>query len=313
MHPVPAIGTSSCTQLTWLDQIFVLLHNSHTDPCLRLARQRILGLIVCLCLAPACCLVVDAAPVITNAPASRTNNAGTTAVFSVVANGEAPLGYQWYWNGTNVLSDGGKVSGAQSATLVISNVLVGDAGSFTVVVTNALGSATSAPPAILTVTLSITADGALFSDDFARLADPGPLPPWVVQSGNWAVTRGSLRAGTNAPQRYGYAYITNTWTDYSVEGRIQFSAANAWGGGIGGRLNPGTGAHYAAWIYPDGSLRGSNVLQLIKFHTWTNFGYRGSSGVAMAKAGLAAVGTDWHSIKLAFQGNQIAVFYDGIR
>jgi hypothetical protein len=157
----------------------------------------------------------------------------------------------------------------------------------------------------------MTAGGVLFSDDFTRLADPGPLSPWVVLSGNWAVTGGALTGGTNPIQSHGYAYIANSWTNYSVEGRIRFSSPNAWGGGIGGRLNPATGGRYAAWVYPEGSLGGSNVLRLIKFQTWTDFGYNGSSGVAMAEASLMATGTNWHTVKLAFHGDQIAVFYDG--
>jgi hypothetical protein len=151
----------------------------------------------------------------------------------------------------------------------------------------------------------------LFSDGFARLTAPGPLSPWVVQSGNWAVTGGALTAGTNPVQSYGYAYITNSWTNYAVAGQIEFSSSNAWGGGIGGRLNPATGAHYAAWIYPEGSPGGSNVVKLLKFQTWTTFGYEGTSGAAMAKANLAETGTNWHTVELAFYGNQIAVYCDG--
>ena len=167
--------------------------------------------------------------------------------------------------------------------------------------------------AVATVALAINGTGLLFSDDFSRLADPGPLSPWVVQSGTWAVTGGALMAGTNTSQSYGYAYLTNRWTDYAIEGRIQFPAAGAWGGGLGGRLNPTTGAHYAAWVYPDGSPGGADVLKLIKFQSWTSFAYNGSSGAVMAQVSLAATGTNWHTVKLAFYGKQIAVYYDGTR
>ncbi len=53
------------------------------------------------------------------------------------------------------------------------------------------------------------------------------------------------------------------------------------------------------------------MLKLIKFQAWTSFGYNGTSGAAMAEARLAATGTNWHTVKLAFNGNQIAVFCDG--
>jgi hypothetical protein len=80
---------------------------------------------------------------------------------------------------------------------------------------------------------------------------------------------------------------------------------------LGGRLNPATGAHYAAWIYPEGSPGGSDLLTLFKFQTWTTFGYQGVNFVPMQQVSLAAVGTNWHALKLAFQGNLITVSFDG--
>src|SRR5947209_6202376 len=90
-----------------------------------------------------------------------------------------------------------------------------------------------------------------FSDDFTRGTDPGPVAPWVVQVGSWTVTGGAMQGGVNPQQTYAFSYITNTLTDYSVQAQIRFSTTSAWGGGIGGRLNPTTGAHYAAWVYPE--------------------------------------------------------------
>ncbi len=52
------------------------------------------------------------------------------------------------------------------------------------------------------------------------------------------------------------------------------------------------------------------MLKLVKFQSWTNFGYNGSSGAVMARASVAVTGTNWHMVKLAFQGNRIDVFYD---
>ncbi len=89
------------------------------------------------------------APFLGTDVASRTNLAGTTATFSVVAGGGTPLSYQWF-NGTTALTDGGKISGSSSATLSITNVLAADAGSYSVTVTNSLGS-TNSSTAVLTV------------------------------------------------------------------------------------------------------------------------------------------------------------------
>jgi uncharacterized repeat protein (TIGR03803 family) len=82
-------------------------------------------------------------------PVSRTNLFGTTAFFSVGAQGTAPLSYRWRKNGTN-LSDTATISGSATSSLTLSNVFFSDAGSYQVVVSNLSGSVTSAV-AVLTV------------------------------------------------------------------------------------------------------------------------------------------------------------------
>ena len=84
------------------------------------------------------------APSLTVQPHSQTVAAGQDITFSVVAMGDQPLACQWWRNGTNSLTDGDDVSGATSGALTLTNVQVADAGDYTVVVTNAYGSVTSA-------------------------------------------------------------------------------------------------------------------------------------------------------------------------
>jgi uncharacterized delta-60 repeat protein len=110
-------------------------------------------------------------------PASRTNDAGTTARFEVVAGGSEPLSYQWF-KGATPLANQGNVTGATSPALTVSGVLKPDEGAYRVVVSHAFGSVTSTvatltvrDPFILvppmaanltvgqTVTLSVTAGG----------------------------------------------------------------------------------------------------------------------------------------------------------
>jgi hypothetical protein len=159
------------------------------------------------------------------------------------------------------------------------------------------------------VTISVSSGDVLLADDFSRAADPGSLTPWIANSGDWTVSGGAI-SGTNNPLLYANAYVTNVWGDYRVEARVRF-APGAFGGGIGGRVNAVNGAHYAAWIYPEGSPGGSGVLKLVKFQDWTVFAYNGALGAAMAEASLAAVGTNFHTVKMAFRGNRIAVYFDG--
>ncbi|MHB8521179.1 MAG: immunoglobulin domain-containing protein [Limisphaerales bacterium] len=82
-------------------------------------------------------------PLIVTQPISQTSQPGTTANFSVMVTGIAPLGYQWLKDGTNV-------SGASGSVYNISNVRTNDAGNYSVVITNACGSVTSSN-ALLTV------------------------------------------------------------------------------------------------------------------------------------------------------------------
>jgi hypothetical protein len=82
-------------------------------------------------------VVLGAYPNITGQPQSRTNTAGTTAAFTVSVDGAAPLGYQWFKDQTNTLA------GATNAALSLTNVQSIDAAGYSVLVTNAYGSATS--------------------------------------------------------------------------------------------------------------------------------------------------------------------------
>jgi hypothetical protein len=84
------------------------------------------------------------APTITTQPQNQIVTVGQAAAFSVIATGAAPLGYQWYKNGT-------PISGATSANYTTPATTASDNGAtFTVLVTNAEGSVTS-NAAVLTV------------------------------------------------------------------------------------------------------------------------------------------------------------------
>ena len=92
---------------------------------------------------------VTGAPDIAQQPADQSLSAGGTAAFSVTAVGGQPLTYQWQKGGVN-LSDNGRIAGASTASLNISNLALGDAGSYSVRVSNTYGAITSAV-AVLTV------------------------------------------------------------------------------------------------------------------------------------------------------------------
>jgi N-acetylmuramoyl-L-alanine amidase len=75
-------------------------------------------------------------PAITSQPPGKRVVMGSELSLRVTATGAAPLAYQWRLNGV-------ALAGATGATLVIPAAKVTDAGDYTVVITNALGAATS--------------------------------------------------------------------------------------------------------------------------------------------------------------------------
>jgi uncharacterized repeat protein (TIGR01451 family) len=82
------------------------------------------------------------APIIVTQPAARSVRPGTNASFSVSVFGTPPLTYQWRRSGTN-LANGGRVSGATTAVLTISNSVESDSGPYSVLVSNVFGTALS--------------------------------------------------------------------------------------------------------------------------------------------------------------------------
>jgi M6 family metalloprotease-like protein len=87
--------------------------------------------------------VLGTGPAITTQPASQIVFEGQGVSFSVAASGTTPLSYKWLKNST-------ALPGATATTYMISSALPSDAGSYSVVVTNAYGLAVSSN-AVLTV------------------------------------------------------------------------------------------------------------------------------------------------------------------
>jgi uncharacterized repeat protein (TIGR03803 family) len=87
---------------------------------------------------PAMLTVIGHPPAILTSPQDRTVRVGGTVDFEVSAAGSPPLSYQWSFEGRSV-------PGETAASLHLGNVQFSQAGSYAVIVTNVIGSATSAP------------------------------------------------------------------------------------------------------------------------------------------------------------------------
>jgi uncharacterized repeat protein (TIGR03803 family) len=87
-------------------------------------------------------LSFTSAPQITSQPAGHTTYAGANVVLGVAVSGAPTLSYQWQLNATNI-NDGGNVAGSATRVLALTNVTASNDGTYSVTITNALGSVTS--------------------------------------------------------------------------------------------------------------------------------------------------------------------------
>ena len=147
-------------------------------------------------------LSIGCPPQITAQPASQAVVGGANVLFNVAVSGARPFSYQWQRNGTNLV-DGGNVSGATNRTLTLANVSLADAATYSVIVSNALGSVTSAaahltvvyPPVFLSAvrsncTLSLTWSAAV-GQKYRLQYKP------TLASTNWSYLGSSITATGN--------------------------------------------------------------------------------------------------------------------
>ena len=127
------------------------------------------------------------APVITSQPQSQSVAPSNNVTFTVIASGSGNLFYQWYRN-TNSL-----FVGATNSTLTLNNVQATNAGTYSVIVSNAAG-AVNSTNALLTVSSGAYAPpqvtGLIFTNGAFRLTIAGDSgPDYIVQASsnllNW--------------------------------------------------------------------------------------------------------------------------------
>ncbi|HEY3861256.1 MAG TPA: LamG-like jellyroll fold domain-containing protein [Verrucomicrobiae bacterium] len=115
-------------------------------------------------------------------PASVELLAGQTFNVSVSGAGAPPLTYSWYFNNSVT-----PISGATASTLTMPNVQAGNSGSYTVIISNSSGTATSSPT-VLTVVAATPYQTSLLA--------LGPLGYWPLNEASGA-TAFDLAGGDN--------------------------------------------------------------------------------------------------------------------
>ena len=146
-------------------------------------------------------------PAITTQPIDQTVLQGVSVALSAVAIGTAPLGYQWRYNGTNLIN-GGSVSGANTATLTLVNAQPSQSGLYSVLVSNTAGTALSADARVL-VRAPLSLAEAL--DTPSLLWNTAVSSPWVAQTNVSHDGMGAARSGTISSNQ-------SSWIETTVTG-----------------------------------------------------------------------------------------------
>jgi len=136
------------------------------------------------------------APAIAQQPANESGAIGGSATFSVIANGGVPLYYQWLFNGTNVLP------GATNASLTLTGLALTNAGNYSVLVTNYLGSVTSTVASLSVVSAIAWGVPATISGA-ADVATNGTLLYAYNSSGVSATVNNVMFTGVNSDTTWG--------------------------------------------------------------------------------------------------------------
>jgi hypothetical protein len=131
-------------------------------------------------------------PLLVAPPLSQTNNAGTTANFSVGATACTPLSFQWYF-------DVSALPAQTNSTLTLSNVALSASGKYSVVVSAAGGSVTSS-----VVTLTVYVPSVITS------VAPNPDGSFTLGLAGTPGYNYTLEAATNLTSPVWLSIATNT-------------------------------------------------------------------------------------------------------
>jgi hypothetical protein len=213
-------------------------------------------------------------PFIVNQPASQTTVIGGSATFSVTAGGSQPLSYQWRL-GSNALS------GATASVLNLSNVQLSDGGNYSVVLSNAFGTATSSN-ALLTVNEAVCTNA------------PAGLVSWWPGEGNGGDIVGSNPGTVSGGVSYSAGEVGQAFNFNGTSGTIVVPASSSLNVGLS------NGFSVECWIKPsDVSVRhpivewnnGSSIgVHFYVSHGW----YDVRPGDLMAN--IEDTGGGWHPI-----------------
>lgn len=200
--------------------------------------------------------VVLTAPSITGAPQNVVECVGASPSFTVVASGSPTLTYQWYHGADPIL-------GATSSVLNLANIQTADLGAYSVVVANAVGSATASatlafhPTPVITAqpvgTVTPMGNGAAFS---VTATSP------VAASYQWSFNGTDIDGATGAS-------LTLTGVTFAQAGSYQVRVSNCGGGSVTSAAATLTVTPIAGISFDFNTpLQYSNVLYNLTYNDW---------------------------------------------
>ncbi len=159
-------------------------------------------------------LVTNILPTITVQPQNQVVSQGANATFSVTANGTPPLAYQWRFKGTNI-------AGATANAYTRTNAQPADEGSYSVVVTNSAGSATSSNATLTVIVMAglIAVSGDPYLQNFDSMGPSGTNTPpgWYVGTGTGAISGTNLTVDSGSSKNTGnYNYGSSGSSDRAL-------------------------------------------------------------------------------------------------
>ncbi len=195
--------------------------------------------------------VLGIPPAIVQAPADKTVYTNGTARFSASATGTAPLVYRWV-HGISPLSNGGRISGADTGNLVISNAILADAGTYSLTISNSAGTTgASANLAVVTAPTNAAETSVISKGPLAfwQLNEPVSSTIALDLVGSFNGTYGSSSGvGANGPQSPAYPGFASTNTAvqtyaFTINSAVTLPPIN---------ISNTNSVTILAWIYQDG-------------------------------------------------------------
>ena len=251
---------------------------------------------------------------------------GANAILRATVGGRAPQTYRWLKDGVE-LSDASSISGSTTTTLSLSNFSAGDAGGYSLVVTNPIGVYTSSVTALSLATPvagsyveKVITNGPVAYWRFSETTDPSTgMVAAGDHAGRFSGTYGKVLqngfSGVVGPQPPDFPGLdggnTALMSTYNVRHSWMFAPPL--------NLNTNT-ATFCAWIYPVGSqagftgllqARNGNDVGAFGYGNNNNLGYTWNSNSAATYnfvSGLVPPSNQWSFVALAISPSD-AVLY----